>query len=317
MDNPSILYHYTTLLGLKGIIENGKIWVTNILYLNDSEEFFNAKKAFNSVFEAMWDTPEIIDALTEEGQDFLSLLDRRIEKIFEYNEGGFTVFVSSFSRSADKLSQWRGYCPDGSGICVGFDFVHLNNLAGCQLVKCIYVKQSMSSSEEQDGFNKVYEFILSYLKMFQSFETDENKKERKERLLQDFEREFLKFAAKVKHPGFQEEDEWRLILMLDESSNKKVLYRAGKSMLIPYIEIDIRDEDGCLNIPDLWVGPTPHPELSRVSIIDFLDAQKVYAYKYQEDLINPTPPFLDSDNKDPLEKRPPNVRTSEIPYRDW
>jgi hypothetical protein len=298
-------------------VENGKIWATNILYLNDSEEFFNAKEAFNSVFEAMWDTREEIDALTEEEQDFLSLLDRRIEKIFEYNEDGFKVFVSSFSESADKLSQWRGYCPDGSGICVGFDFVHLNNLAGCQLVKCIYVKQSMSSSEEQDGFNKVHEFILSYLKMFQSYENDDNKEERKERLLQDFEREFLKFAARVKHPGFKEENEWRLILMLDESSNEKVLYRAGKSMLAPYIEISIRDEDGCLNIPDLWVGPTPHPDLSRISIVDFLDAQKVYAYKYQEDITNPFPPFLDDEDKEPMDKVAPNVRISEIPFRDW
>jgi len=88
-------------------------------------------------------------------------------------------------------------------------------------------------------------------------------------------------------------------------------------MLVPYIEIKIRDENGYLNIPDIWVGPTPHPYLSRNSIVDFLDAQKVYAYKYQEDLINPTPPFLDSDNKDPMEKRSPNVRISEIPYRDW
>lgn len=317
MHNPDILYHYTTLSGLKGIIENGKIWATNILYLNDSEEFFNAREAFNSVFETMWDTPKIMDVLAKEEKDFLSLLGRRIEKIFEYNEDGFKVFVSSFSESADKLSQWRGYCPDGSGICVGFDFISLDDLAGCQLEKCIYVKQSMSSSEEQDGFNRVFEFIKGYLEKFQSFKKDQNREEKKEPLLQSFERDFLEFAAKVKHPGFKEENEWRLILTLDDTVDKKILYRSGKSMLIPYIEINIKDEDGYLNIPDLWVGPTPHPELSRISIVDFLNTQKVYAYKYQEDLINPTHPFLDSDNKGPKEKRSPNVRISEIPYRNW
>lgn len=75
LPNQDILYHYTSLSGLKGIVETGKIWATNILYLNDSEEFFNAKEAFNSVFQAMWDNPEEIDALTEDEQDFLSMLD--------------------------------------------------------------------------------------------------------------------------------------------------------------------------------------------------------------------------------------------------
>jgi len=315
--NQDILYHYTTLSGLKGIVESGKIWATNILYLNDSEEFFNAIEAFNSVFDTMWDTPEIIDVLDESEQDFLSLLSKRIEDIFEDNEDGFKVFVSSFSESADKLSQWRGYCPNGSGICIGFDFVNLTNIPGCQLVKCIYVKHSMGSDEEKEGFNQVYKFIEDYLKKFKSFKNDQNKEEKKKSLLQDFEKDFLMFAARVKHPGFKEENEWRLILTLDETKNKYIFYRSGKSMLVPYIEIRIRDENGYLNIPDIWVGPTPHPYLSRNSIVDFLDAQKVYAYKYQEDLINPTPPFLDSDNKDPMEKRSPNVRISEIPYRDW
>jgi len=317
LPNQGILYHYTSLLGLKGIVENGKIWATNILYLNDSEEFFNAMDAVNYVFDVIWDTPEEIDALTEGEKDFLSLLAKKIEDIFEYNEEGFKVFVSSFSENADKLSQWRGYCPDGSGICIGFDFENLNNLTSCQLVKCIYVKQSISSDDEQDGFNQVYKFIVGYLKIFQSFENDENKEEKTKSLLQGFEREFLRFAARVKHPGFKEENEWRLILTLDESSNEKVLYRSGKSTLVPYIEINIRDENGRLNIPDLWVGPTPHPDLSRSSIEDFLDAQKVYAYKYQKDITNPIPPSFDAEDKDPMEKVAPNVRISEIPYREW
>lgn len=317
LPNQGILYHYTSLLGLKGIVENGSLWATNILYLNDSEEYFNAMKAFNSVFDVMWDAPEEIDTLNESKQDFLNLLAKKIENIFEYNEDGFQVFVSSFSESADKLSQWRGYCPSGNGICIGFDFANLNNLTNCQLVKCIYVKESMSSNEEQDGFNQVYKFIMDYLRIFQSFENDKNKEEKTKSLLQNFERDFLRFAARVKHPGFKEENEWRLVLTLDETSNEKVLYRLGKSMLIPYIEINITDTNESLNIPDILVGPTPDPYLSRISIVDFLATQKVYAYKYQKDLTNPIPPFLKAENIDPMEKVTPNVRISEVPYRDW
>ena len=87
-------------------------------------------------------------------------------------------------------------------------------------------------------------------------------------------------------------------------------------MLVPYVEISIRDEDGCLNIPDLWVGPTPHPDLSRISIVDFLDIHEVYAYKYQEDITSPLPPFVRED-KAPTEKVPPTVQVSAIPYQNW
>jgi len=54
------------------------------------------------------------------------LLAKSIEDIFKHNVDGFKVFVSFFSESADKLSQWRGYCPSGSGICIGFDFAKKN-----------------------------------------------------------------------------------------------------------------------------------------------------------------------------------------------
>ena len=195
---------------------------------------------------------------------------------------------------------------------------NLNKLKNCRLVKCIYVKESLGSNEEQYGFNQVYKFIKHYLEMFQSFKSSVNKKQDTDDLLQDFEREFLKFAATVKHPGFKEENEWRLILALDETNpNEKVLYRAGKSMLTPFIEINIRDENECLNIPDIWVGPTPHPHLSQISIVDFLNAQKVYAYKYQEAITNPAASFWDGEGKDPMEKVAPTVQISEIPYRDW
>ena len=39
MDKLDKLYHYTSRKGLLGIIQNHELWMTNILYLNDSREF--------------------------------------------------------------------------------------------------------------------------------------------------------------------------------------------------------------------------------------------------------------------------------------
>ena len=37
-NEPDILYHYTSQKGLLGILQTKKLWMTNILYLNDSSE---------------------------------------------------------------------------------------------------------------------------------------------------------------------------------------------------------------------------------------------------------------------------------------
>ena len=37
-ETEKILYHYTSLEGLLGIIESKSIWATNVLYLNDASE---------------------------------------------------------------------------------------------------------------------------------------------------------------------------------------------------------------------------------------------------------------------------------------
>ena len=38
IDVPDLLFHYTTAVGLMGIIGSGKIWTTKIQYMNDNSE---------------------------------------------------------------------------------------------------------------------------------------------------------------------------------------------------------------------------------------------------------------------------------------
>ena len=47
---PDILYHYTSQKGLLGILKDDTLKMTNILYLNDSNEFFHPI----SLFQEEW-----------------------------------------------------------------------------------------------------------------------------------------------------------------------------------------------------------------------------------------------------------------------
>ncbi len=207
------------------------------------------------------------------------------------------VYVCSFSKNANQLSQWRGYCPSGSGFSIGFDFnSSLEGIVeseGFNLVECIYDKNEQSDIVESflestlDNFRKNDDYSPKGLAI----------------------RDFLTLAPRLKHPKFEEEQEWRLI-----SSSKlltDVKFRAGKSMLVPYVkvslfefqdEIDKNNKKKTLTcIPEIWIGPTPDPYLSSISLENFLRSERIFR------VIN--------DKGWPVQKC--LVFASDIPYRTW
>ncbi len=110
----NILYHYTSLDGLLGIIKDKAIWATNILYLNDASEINYSKRLLIDQIYAYKN-----DILMDKESIYkLKFIDKLIDNINEYitdkEHSGF--FVCSFSEKKDLLSQWRGYCPEGIGL---------------------------------------------------------------------------------------------------------------------------------------------------------------------------------------------------------
>jgi hypothetical protein len=101
----SRLYHYTSVSGLRGIIDSGNIRATHLGFLNDLSE---GRAAL---------TGEAYRARLEE-------MDRRSP-----------LFIASFCRHQEPhqqknglLSQWRGYAGEGGGYCVVLDEEALDGL---------------------------------------------------------------------------------------------------------------------------------------------------------------------------------------------
>jgi hypothetical protein len=96
---PNIVYHYTNSPGLLGIVQSRAIWATSIEYLNDAKEFSYARDL----------AEDVIRQLPEQGESEVSSHLRRclLEGIREPRAN--KVFVTSFSKFGDRLSQWRGY----------------------------------------------------------------------------------------------------------------------------------------------------------------------------------------------------------------
>jgi len=256
INTPKILYHYTTQRGFVGIVNSKSIWATNITYLNDSTEFTYAfdvaKRIINYLDKAHY----------KYAKDLIKLVDDvRLRNIHANH------FVCSFTEKGDLLSQWRGYCPDGNGYSLGFSFENLRKLSekqGFEIIKCVY--------DYHVQHRLVYPIIIKTLDNYEHIILGSKYEDDKVFLLQDFQYTFqnslLEIASFLKHPAYKEEKEWRLIKKLEDESFLK--FREGASMLVPHIDLMLTDGNEKLFLEDLYIGPTLHPELSKISAAGFL-----------------------------------------------
>jgi hypothetical protein len=78
-------------------------------------------------------------------------------------------------------------------------------------------------------------------------------------------------ALRIKHPGFAEEREWRLI----DNARMEPQFRHGTFGVTPYLvaTLPAHWKKAPLGIAEVIVGPTPNPEATLTSIRDLLLAQ--------------------------------------------
>jgi hypothetical protein len=262
---PEWLYHYTKLNGLRGIIKKGDIWASNFLYLNDSSELEISKK---------WMILEIRKYVEEHSS---------IQWITELQKGIWTrlrnlenpnIFVCSFTEEYDSLDQWTRYSDNGAGFCIGFDTQILSNITqigegddllqlGFHLGKCEYfvneqrllcrnfVTEVVNSCEQNP--HDTGKEINGFLDQF------------------DFEEKFLSFAPLIKHPRFQDENEWRLISRPILIFDNIVKYRRWGKQDIPYIEINLRNPDNSITcITDIVIGPRVDQSCSEKNVTNLM-----------------------------------------------
>lgn len=264
------LYHYTSQAGLLGILKSRGVWATDTRFLNDATEIVHALSAAREMVSEIFMHDDYRAA-------FGWVLNRALHEMESR-----AVFVTSFSEKPDLLSQWRGYCPSGAGVCVGFDKDGIENFCrehGYQFEKCIYDSQALEqrivdiidACEEKlpsAGMTRE-EYSRLSAKGQAKFETDchlaftegPEKDIAKAALIAACE-EIITLAPLFKHPGFREESEWRIVAT--EPVDIPLYFRAGPSYLCPYIEAKILEEKATLR--RVIVGPNPNQHRANISV---------------------------------------------------
>jgi hypothetical protein len=101
-------------------------------------------------------------------------------------------------------------------------------------------------------------------------------KEQADKAVKWFCSEIAELAPRFKNEGFYEEAEWRVIV---KSPAKEKKFRAGKSYLIPYTEIDFLNASTCYPLQKIIMGPGPNQQRNEESVKMFLQAKGIEEVK--------------------------------------
>jgi len=116
---PRMLFHYTDGTGLRGIVEQGTLWLSDIFGLNDPSELRHGLKIAIDILKS-----RVIATRPE-----IDLFARQFER-FDI-DGGIEAaghfFICSFSADGDDLGQWRAYADNGRGFALGFETATLED----------------------------------------------------------------------------------------------------------------------------------------------------------------------------------------------
>lgn len=227
---PKTLYHYTTMDGLKGILESKSLWATKIHYLNDASELSKALKIANNVLENLLKNTSVKEDMHLEIQKMLMDIDSWRD---------INWCVASLCTNGDLLSQWRGYGSYGSAFSIGFDVGKLAQ----SIVAYNYELHPCRYFDEKGYEREIEELIKSTLGSEK---------------VRAFIGTLIKNASLMKLDCFIEENEWRITPFQPQpSTDSHFNFRIGKSMIVPYFEIPIDKS----SIIEVKIGPGPNPKL--------------------------------------------------------
>ena len=264
-----VLYHYTTLQGLKGILQTKSLWCTDTSSLNDPMELKYGKKL-------------IIDKLNEkmkiEGNETIKdLLNNLIKFVNIFDIYLYRVFVACFCEDDNLLSQWRAYAGKGVGYNIGFNFAtetkfshnpqNLSDKSHLILRKIIY------DSDKQDEIisRSIDDIIEEAKRVKEDFSSHSSLPATwPSQAALETVNILFDIIISLKNSVFKEEQEWRLIKIIDPDRLPELIqFRDINGILTPYLSTIIyesNENNYFFPISKIKFGPILDEEITKSNL---------------------------------------------------
>jgi len=251
---PYAVYHYADAEGLYEILESGRIWASDLLYLAGSREADYSRDLIREHVRQRWNP----------GDPLLNEFCERAEKALDPMSWQRSIFAACFCENGDALGQWRAYAGPRGGYAVGlrtraldavngryrpaalrrviYDPVRQDALAAALLDRAII---SLRAAGGSDAIETVMEFLVDHV---------------------------VELVSCFKHPAFRDDHEWRLLIVADTAypgeTLSQVRFRRAGGHIVPYVELDVSAQaaKGGSPIAEVICGPLERAELSARAI---------------------------------------------------
>jgi hypothetical protein len=215
---PRHLYHYSSLAGIRGILNSKSIWLSDILLMNDEHDGKYWSIVFRDVQRKKSVPPIIRDP-------------------FERGSGvgigsAYYSYIACFSPEYNLDSQWKHYADEGRGCALEFSFEAVrDNADGGKAYG--WTPMEYDEDVQREQATRTIDFAIDVLR-----------RERTDLTRQEVD-EYWKCAAfsylvcgtRFKRPTYSSEKEWRIFM--SRPTRDGASYRTGTNGQIPYLTLPL------------------------------------------------------------------------------
>lgn len=236
------LFHYTDVGAVRSILEKCELWLTDIRFLNDSQEL---NEGVTHILEELGADIYNESFLESAREMLLSDLGGHISHYVNI----MPTFVGSFSQARDALSQWRAY----GDYAIEFD----SDKMDIDLFQCVYDEEGRRREIESMVSSALYGVAAECMDNDGAFGPESRQ----------YLEMLVRTASTVKNESFHEEKEVRCLLDILIPC-EQLKFREKNGLLVPYVVQEVPFEA----IKAIHVGPMRNQELACTSMKAFVSS---------------------------------------------
>jgi len=208
------LFHYTGAAAIRGILQSGRLWASGAQYMNDWMEVVYGYDIIMNGLRELVEKNKVLSRARAVFQDVLRLMESPESPFID-------AYFVAFCEKGNLLSQWRAYAGT-QGFAIEFDPLVIDReltltthapARNLRLAKIEY-----DPRQQAKNFRELIEELCATIEGTRSGGDSVSPE------LVEFTRMVLSaWAATVKHPGFEEEQEWRVIFQPLITAEEKYL----------------------------------------------------------------------------------------------
>jgi hypothetical protein len=200
--NDKPLYHYTSFKSLEKIFKDQLLWSMSYEFLNDPTEFKFAIKKISSLLK------EYNTRLSKFGVDSIPLVQITEHLLSEISKN-HKLYITSFSKEVDKLSLWRYYTNNATGVAIEFNPVCFSSTPEEDISSPCFFEVAYGDNamkEKMEPFIEVFEKYITQPKVRDTLTFKKYKS-----LYNILIANLLVLAPRFKDKSFEDEHEVRLV----------------------------------------------------------------------------------------------------------